>query len=263
MYNIIPLILILISLTIIIIIIKNKFPALANINLESIQTEKEAKLKEQIISSRFKRNIIKWNSKFTKIIEFFRIWSNNLFQFIYNKLQKLKNSYKTTNYLTTEDKKNIIQKLLEEIELLDQKNNFNEIEEKLIQIISFDNKNLKAFMILGSLYFENKKFEEGKQIFQYTLKLIENNIELKDEAAEIYFNLALIYQSIEQFDKAILNFQEALKIEPNNPRFLHNMLEMSILKKDKILAKEIYFKLMQTNPDNQKLKELVYKIENL
>ncbi|MEA3398584.1 MAG: hypothetical protein U9R06_02465, partial [Patescibacteria group bacterium] len=67
MYNIIPLVLILVSLTVIIVIITRKFPALANIDLGTIQTERETKFKERIISNRIKRGYYKYYSKLAKL----------------------------------------------------------------------------------------------------------------------------------------------------------------------------------------------------
>jgi hypothetical protein len=69
MYNIIPLILILLSLGIMAIIIVRKFPALANLDVDNIPAEKEAKFKEQIISNRLKRSFIKWGSKFIRLVK--------------------------------------------------------------------------------------------------------------------------------------------------------------------------------------------------
>ncbi|MCG2695403.1 hypothetical protein L6248_00495 [Candidatus Parcubacteria bacterium] len=68
MYNIIPLIIILISLLVIIIVVSRKFSVLASLDLESIPAEKEARFKERIISSRLKRNFVRWGSKTIRFI---------------------------------------------------------------------------------------------------------------------------------------------------------------------------------------------------
>ena len=69
MYNIIPLFLILISLFAIIIIIIRKFSVLASLDVSTIQSEKEAMFKEQIIGNRLKRNIIRYTSKIKNFLK--------------------------------------------------------------------------------------------------------------------------------------------------------------------------------------------------
>ena len=68
MYNIIPLIIILISLLVIIVIVAKKFSVLSSLDLKSIPAEKEASMKERIISNRLKRNFVRWGSKAIRVI---------------------------------------------------------------------------------------------------------------------------------------------------------------------------------------------------
>ena len=84
-----------------------------------------------------------------------------------------------------------------------------------------------------------------------------------DKKAEIYFNLALVHKEADQLSEAREKLSEALKISPNNPRYLDTMLEISIMKKDKILAQSTYDKLAEVNPENKKLKEWERKIEEM
>ena len=68
MFNITPLIIILISLATIIVIVVRKFSVLANIDVETIQAEREQMVKEHIISTRFKRNFYKYYSRLMRIL---------------------------------------------------------------------------------------------------------------------------------------------------------------------------------------------------
>jgi hypothetical protein len=61
----------------------------------------------------------------------------------------------------------------------------------------------------------------------------------------------------------LLNARKALEIEPNNPRYLDTILEISIIKKDKVLANETYKRLKEVNPENQKLAEIKEEIAEL
>ncbi len=302
MYNIIPLILILTSLTVIIAIIVRKFSALASLDVENIPAEKEAKFKERIISSRLKKNIIKWSAKLSRLIKPIGYLISKFFKWLYNKLDELKEDYKNEKVLSDSDAKQKIEKLFGEAEELKKTGDLTGAEKAFIEIIGLDSKNMKAFKALGQFYFERKDFEEAKQTFEHILKVEEDNEEAYDglaqtggekgglkqspldtksyptgqagddhlkaldinrQRSQTYFDLAMVYQAMNNADKSIANIKQALRIEPNNPRYLDTMLEISIINKDKALALDAYKKLTEVNPDNQKLAEFKRQIDEL
>jgi len=291
MYNIIPLVLILISLSIIIVIIVRKFSVLANLDVENIPAEKEARFKEQIISSRLKRNFAKWTSKLTKLVKPVGCAVSIFFKWLYDKLNELKDSYNQDKIiLRGDDIEQKIERLFSEAEELERQDDLVMAEKKYIEIIGLDSKNIKAFKSLGRLYFERKDYGEARQTFEHVLKLNEDDEEVYDGLAQIarekgnlaqarddylkalninnqrsqtYFDLALVYQAMGDMGEAISNIKKALQIEPNNPRYLDTMLEVSIMIKDKVLALDAYKKLIEVNPDNQKLTEFKRQIDEL
>lgn len=262
MYNIIPLILILISFSIIIFIVVKKFSVLASMDVENIPAEKEAIVKERIISSRLKRNIFKWGSKFGKVFRFFGDKIGVLVKIFEKKLHELRDSYKTEVTLATGDKEKKIEELSAQAKEMIGEEEFKEAERKFIEIIGLDSQNLEAFRSLGDLYLENKNYEEAKQTFKHILKLMKDS-EDTAEIGEINFNLALVGQASGNLAEAIIDMKEALKCAPNNPRYLDTMLEISIIKKDKISALDTLGKLEKANPGNQKLEDFREQIKEL
>ncbi len=255
MYNIIPLILILISLSVIIIITVKKFPVLANLDVENIPKEKEARFKEQIISGRLKRNIIKWVSKFTRFVAPAARAVNDFFKWSYHKLLELKDTYKNNEALPRKEAEKRADELLAEAEELIQDEELDKAEKKLIEIINLDNKNTEAFRKLGELYFERKNLEEARQTFEHVIKLEQG------ESGEIYFNLSLVNRDMENLKEAADNIKKALEFEPNNPRYIDTALQISIMNKDKAEALNAYGRLKEVNPDNQKLDEMKARID--
>jgi len=262
MYNIIPLILILISLSVIIVIIVRKFSALASLDVENIPAEKEAKFKERIISSRLKRNIIKWSAKLSRSVKPIGYLISKFFKWSYNKLNELKEDYKNKEILTDSGHEQRIKRLFAEAEEFKKENDLTALEKKYIEIIGLDSKNIKAFKALAQLYFERQDHEEAEQTFEHILKLKEDNEDAHD-FSQTYFDLALVCQAMNNTKKATANIKKALNIEPNNPRYLDTMLEISIINKDKPLALDAYKKLAEVNPDNQKLAEFKKQIDEL
>ena len=290
MYDIIPLIIILISFLIITIIAIKKFPALANLDALNIPAEKEARFKEQIVSNRLKRIVLKWNSKIVRFLRPIPQSFNDFFKWIYAKLHDMRENYKGETYISSEELDVKINGLIEEAEELKRQDDLINAEKKLIEIIGLDSKNIKAFKLLARLYYERKDYEEAKQTFEHIIKLKEDDEDVYDGLAHIaqeggnldlakedymkalkinsrrgetFYNLSLVYEETKSFDEAIENMKKALKIEPNNPRYLDTMLRISIIKKDKILALNTYEKLNKVNPENQKLPEFKAQINDL
>jgi len=279
MYNIIPLFLILLSLFVVIIIITRKFSVLASLDIDTIQAEKEAQFKEQIIGNRLKRNIIRYNSKLTNIFKPLSAMIVNFVKGAYNKLLKFKENYNKEEIL--ESSESDVELMFAGAEELIREEKFEEAEKKLIDIISLDSQNLKAFKGLGRLYIDKKQYREAKQTFEHVLRLLEHDEfrigrdsigeKSKGETrkvdnhylSSIYYELSKTCKSNEEYKEALDNIVRATEIEPNNPRYLDMKLGISIINKDKGIALDALAKLKEVNPENNKLMEFEGEIKGL
>ncbi|MDD5527845.1 MAG: hypothetical protein PHO56_02605 [Patescibacteria group bacterium] len=262
MYNIIPLILICVSLFIIIVIVARKFPALANLDVENMPAEKEARFKEQIITGRLQKSMAKGKARLGKFFGFIGGKIGALFGLIQAKLQEAKKNYSAhPAALPPEDKEVMINGLLAKNSALDDRENFEAKEANLIKIIELEPRNSEAFIVLGSLYAANKKYEEGKQAFAHVLKLLGDKE--TDKQAEIYYDLAAIYRDTGEAENSLNTIKMAYQLEPNNPRYLDSLLEISIINKDKTAAQDAWEKLAAVNPENGKLAEFREQINEL
>lgn len=256
------------ALAIILAIVVKKFPALAILDVANIPGEKEAKFKEQIMKARVERDLSRWTGIFGR---FWIFLTRNLSAFLQARqasLKKIKTSYKAGLKMPWLEKQKQIRKLWAEVEEAFKKENDKIGEEKLVEIISLDQKNLDAFFRLAGLYDNQKKWPEARQTYEYALKLAHQSRDKEEvrgdiSAQEVYFALAKVEKEASDLDEALENIREALEIEPNNPRYLDLILDLSIIRKDKNLAQECLGKLAAVNPENQKLAEWQEKIENL
>lgn len=259
--NTAAIIIIILSIAIILYITFRKFPVLAVLDVQNIQGEREAKFKERIIRERFQRKIAKNSSGLVNALQKIDKKVSKFFTSIYEDLQKLKEDYRVKN-IPEKSKAERIKILLNDAEELKKEDKYNEVEKKLIEVIKIDENNLDAFTELGYVYYKLKKYEEARQTFSFALKLLEN-VEDKARGVEIHFILSLVNKGRDDIDQAIKDAQKALKIVPNNPRYLDRLLGFCIEKKDKSLALEIFKNLEEINPDNQKLVEFKESIDNL
>lgn len=262
MYNIIPLIIICISVLIILTIVVRKFPALAILDVDNMPAEKEARFKEKIVESRLHRFLARWNLRFSRIFKFvFSIFSN-LFLKAFERLSEAKRKYAVEKAPATEEEKDEKVKILfSEADKLEDKDDFEEKEKKLIKIIELEPRNSGVFYDLGDLYFSNKKYEEAKQAWAHALKII-GDAEV-DKQADIYYNLALLYKEVGDIGVAAETVKMAVKLSPNNPRYLDALVEISIMNKDKTSAVSGLERLSEVNPDNGKLADFEAQIGDL
>lgn len=256
------------SIITIIIIVIRKFPALAILNVDNIPGKKEAKFKEQIMKQRLERDFSSLTLFLNKKRRYLGRISSSFLKNHYQRLLKIKNDLKKYKKISFREKREKIDILLIKAEEAMDQEAYQEAENFLIEVISLDPKKVRAFLDLGESYRLRKSFKEAKETLEHALKLAE---QLKRDPellagiiiSEIQFSLAGVCEEAGLYEEAIEYGRQALDAEPNNPRYLDLILDLSIMKKDKKLALETWEKLSLANPDNQKLQELREKIDSL
>ena len=163
-------------------------------------------------------------------------------------------------------------------------------EQCFIEALKLDEKNVEAYRGLGRVYLDLERYKEAVAIFKFLLKLaprddrafnrlamaymgqskyedaakaLEKAVNINDTLAIRFFDLGRLYQELERPAAALRNFHKAVEIEPGNPKYLDQLLEISIITGDRRLAEEAYERLEAVNPDNQKLPEFRERIEEM
>ena len=276
MFNILPLILIILCFIIILAVVIRKFSVLANLDVANMPAEKEAKFKEKIIGNRIKRGLFRYTSKISKVSKPAFGALGGFLKTQYDKLVEIKET--PPEEREDDASVDVVLKMYVEAEDLFKQEKYDEAEKKLIALIGKDPKNIKAFRLLGEVYYSRKDYNESNQTLQHAQKLLEREYEdmnkkktvdetkkteAKNQLGSIYFDLSAANKAMENMKEALGFANKALDLEPNNPRFLDIKLEISIINKDKALAEITFDKLKAANPDNQKLKELRQVINEL
>ncbi len=268
MPTIISFILIFICLVIILAIIIKKLPALAILDIHNMAGAKEAKFKDEIIKQRLERDLARFGGIFARIWLAINRRAGEAIKNLQTNLKKKKQTYRVSKKISLPKKEKRIKNLFLAVEDLLKKESLDKAEEKLIEIIGLDDKNLLAFFKLGELYNNLKKWLEARQTYHYALKLVKQYGDDKKIIGDlsrqhIHFALAVLERETDNLDAALEHIREALDLEPNNPRYLDLILDLSIMKKDKGAAIEYFTKLASVNPENNKLIELKEKIDSL
>ncbi len=149
-----------------------------------------------------------------------------------------------------------VEKLWAEAESLEEAGSLNEAEQKYIAAVSLDPQGIENYFRLGQIYVKLKDYEHAKESLEFALKL--NN-----EAANCHYELALVKKETDDKSGSLQDLQQAVKYDKNNPKYLDTLLAEAIEVKDKFLAWSTYNRLKEVNPENEKLKEYLAKLEIL
>jgi Flp pilus assembly protein TadD len=101
---------------------------------------------------------------------------------------------------------------------------------------------------IGILYSEQKNFVEAEKWFRRAIEISPNESELYVELGATY-----IQREPPEPDKAIVEMQRALQIEPRNAHALGHLLEAHLLKKDAQQAESTLARLKEADPTSQKI----------
>jgi len=105
---------------------------------------------------------------------------------------------------------------------------------------------------LGSIYLDKKLFAQSVSVFQKALKESENEVD--DNPAMIYNGLGYAYFAQEQYDLAIKQYKEALKLNPNYVTAINNLGHAYEKKKLTAPALQAYEDALKLEPNNQTAK---------
>ncbi len=296
-YEIILSLLAIVSLLFIVWKYVSKFPLAARVDLGELPEEKQQSVKQVMLERRLQRKV---RERLRKVKVIVSPWWKMLKNIAYNIYQALLEYERNVRAKRLQAKSAVevgnnslqqrVELLLSEAEEEMKKDNLLEAEKKLIEVVTLDPKNVKAFAGLGEIYINQRKYKEARETFLYLLKISGadadfydklgqiaqaegklqeaeshylKSVDINSQNANFLYHLAEVYQLEGEYDKAVVYLKKTLSLEPNNPRYLDSLLKVSIIRKDKITAKEIFDKLKEVNSENKKLSEFREQIDNL
>lgn len=280
--DIILILIIFFSLGGIIFIFLKKLPLVAAIDLKESPKKQQDQVKQRLIEERLKRQIQEFKKK---LANFFSPFINKLIKindFFKNKIQLLEEQYLERKRILFKKDPIKVQKRIKELftngkELL-KSGNLKEAKKCFMEIISLNPRQIAAYKLLGEIYLLEKNYHRAEEVLNYSLKLSKQAlnlwqkiapldgsppIELNRQLITAYFDLGNFYKITNNYQKALSYFQKVIEAEPNNPKILDFLIELSIILKDKNLAQAYLWRLKEVNPENQKIGEWEEKIQSL
>ena len=255
---------IIVCLAIIVMVLYRKLPHIANVDVDSLRQEKNRNVKNALTEERLKRKISGFGKKAKGAVS---PKMRSFISSIQTKADKVKAKQKELDQKKRTSKaksggketaKQHLTRLVEEADKSHAAEDFDTVEEKLMEALSLDKKNVVVYRALAELYERKKEFQQAKETRDYILKLSG-----KDAAPEDLFASAQVASGLGDYADARTLAKRAVAKEPSNPRFLDLLLEQAILLKDKNLAWDTFGKLKKVNPENKKIEEYDGKIREL
>ncbi|MFM6106376.1 MAG: tetratricopeptide repeat protein, partial [Sphaerospermopsis kisseleviana] len=114
---------------------------------------------------------------------------------------------------------------------------------------------------LASIYSEKKVFTQAIPLFQKAIKAAEE--EGEENIAPVYNGLGYVYFAQEQYDLAIRQYKEALKLQPDYVVALNNLGHAYEKKKLTAQALEMYETALKIAPNNATAKRRAESLRRL
>ncbi|MEK7159335.1 MAG: hypothetical protein AAB766_02430 [Patescibacteria group bacterium] len=281
--NILLIVLIVICLSVISFIVGRKFSQVKILDVDTVPEAQTAKVRDRILIERMKRQTQRSKELIQKSASPIFLWLKNSFRKLLGRIYALEKKYQKEaaerKPLTKTELISKLNNLLEEASGLVKQERFSEAEKRYIEIVSVDPKNIAAYEGLEGVYLSLKEYKQALQTAQFILKLLEkksrpveretdlgqkyNTITNASDVSEASYKVGYICQMMNKIEKAAMSFEKALSLEPNNPRLLDQMIQISIILKNKIKTLEFIQRLEEVNPENQKVKEYYEKIKEI
>ncbi len=249
-----------VSLAVLIGLVARKLAVLRRIDVEAMTKERNARVKQDIIAQRLKRKLTdgwRWLSTHSQPV---REASHRRMQDFLHRIEALEAEYRrraqNLKPPTQEESQQRIHALLDEGIALRKEGLTEKAEKKYIEAIGLAPNSVEAFQSLGELYLEKREYDHAEESLSYALKL-------NPRSAGLLLDLAQVYAASGNPAAALSCCQQAVGIEPNDPKNLHALLEASIAMDERELAERTLKQLKTANPENQKLDELEAQIKAL
>lgn len=267
-----PAVIIIVALIVIIAIVVRHFPQAASIDVESLPEEQEAAMKAALMERRLKRKILGAKNKLAPFFRKFGQSLKKMWESLHGRVSQMEQRYRTKvdsmSSEQQEDVKQKIRRLLEEAAKFKEEEKWSDGEKKYIEVLSWDHKNLDAFLGLAEMYFEQKNFVQAKETFIHLIKLIRSQDSGEEQISafstplteaqvnEVHYDFAVCLQNEESHQEAIQQLLVVVERDEKNPKYLDKLVELSILVKDRSGAFKALNKLKEVNPNNQKIETL-------
>lgn len=126
---------------------------------------------------------------------------------------------------------------------------YQKAEKLLLTALKYDEKNITAYNRLGILYAKQGKYSEAIKSFEIASGLDDNPISLH--------NTGLIYFEMKDFERALMSFQQAARLDPSSPTHQISIARAEMELGNRLKAIEAYEEAYTLTPNVAILKQIL------
>lgn len=279
-WTLFSLLLVLLCLAGIIKIIARRWHALISIDVENLPAERDARTKKKILSDRLKRNFYQLKTRAAeKSAPLLSHVANSCLDFSQRIHSAVEDRIHKKHLQQDEDggapvsQSTALSRLLRDADGYLEREEYAQAEKRYIEAAALDPKNLEAYTGLATIYKAQKEWTEAEEVLEYLRDHLRDyaTAELDSHEQGVYLmrlaeslaQLSDVYMRIQKGDEACAALQEALELQPSNPKFLDAGLELYIILGMPKEARHLLRRLKETNPENQKIEEFEDRIRGI
>jgi len=284
--NILIILVLIVSSAIFLSIVIKRLPDLKTLDFSKIPEEKQGGNKKRFLESKFLRENKKRGEAIKRAINPLKDKTGDWLEKIQDNVRLLERKYKKNVDIEQISVKSI-NELLAEAEAFIKNDDLSGAEKCLIEIISRDRKNFRAYELLSDVYNLGKNYHQAEEVIKYLIKLslaemkrgrlndkqkdgvedLENQmievVDIDNNLSRYYDDWGRVCEAMDKPERALEAYLKASAVTPNNPKFLDKIIELSIVVKDVGLAQKTYRRLKEINPENAKLEDFREALEKL
>ncbi|QNP30019.1 tetratricopeptide repeat protein [Cylindrospermopsis curvispora] len=133
--------------------------------------------------------------------------------------------------------------------------------ERLKNKLTKEKGSAQEYYELASIYSEKKVFSQAITLYQKAIKAAEE--EEEKDIAPVYNALGYVYFCQDQYDLAIRQYKEAIKLKPDYVTALNNLAHAYEKKKLPLQALQAYQEAVKFNPNNPIAKRRIQSLQRL
>ncbi len=274
-----------------VLVVGRKLAIISSVDVKAIPEQKAGALKNQLIEERFSRGsreVFHWLRRWLRPVQ--KVVGRQYTK-VLERLKALEEKYSLPadrSRIDDSQQSKVVQLLNEARAFVDEKK-LAEAEKKCLEVISLSQYEASAYRLLADVYLQQKQYGQAKEIFEFLLKLnvedpeahqglgrvavgageyqtaeaeYQKSLALADQAS-VHLDLADVYQTLGEREKALAACRDALAIEPRNPKILDAFCSLAIECGNREYARDALARLKDVNPENQKLTEFAERLEQL
>lgn len=298
MTSIIPFIIIILALAIIIVVLVKKYPKLVLLDVDNLPEFKQEKKKDEFIKKRVEKRAQQKQqerkNQLKPVVNQFKGIQSKFRKYVGSVERKVVEETQKRHASASPAKKT--QRRMSAMQLLQSGDHafsledYDLAEKKYIEALRIDNKSKQAYQGLSKVYFKQGQYKEAEETSKFLLHLnpkdedtlmqlgfaceeqgkladavdyYQRAILVNDKISNRFITLANVLRQLERNDEAFDAIKHAIELEPQNPKYLDNLIEISIIVGDKKEAEEAYEALRFVNARNTKLPSFKERIASM